>query len=505
MTAGIRIVSNEDMLRIHRTAVRLITEIGLEAHFSDSSFEKLRRRGVRVDVSARRLWPSEAQVLETIRQLTGAASTEVTANGVDAEPLECRLPTRLQKGIGAHHGFVFDLDRREQRPSCHADFATFIKLNSALTGHPSSHAGIISQEVPGPVQFVHAAAAAVKYAEMPGAPDCNGPEDGAWIARIMQAAGAWSEGQKHLGSVYSESPLVMRGRGAQLLEWSAAQGIPRRVTAMPLPGATAPATPVGLIVVYLAECFGFSTLSRLLVEPPEKGVFSPQSFGDDVCIVDLRRGAYILAGPEISVIRLALKQMVGEFYKVPGCVCCGIRAFRDAKEPGAQASVEAALQLMADLAAGVYVRSGTAEVAAPATCLGSLNANLTLSAEQAVLDCEMVEWAERFLRGLDASDEALGFDTIAQVGPGGAFLDTDHAFRHVRSDWWYPTTWHRGAWDAWVADGMPTSIETAREIVREIERRDLPCRLGAQTAQEVDRLVEEAEMDLLGYVTGVLP
>jgi len=45
----------------------------------------------------------------------------------------------------------------------------------------------------------------------------------------------------------------------------------------------------------------------------------------------------------------------------------------------------------------------------------------------------------------------------------------------------------------------------AREIVEEAKKVEIECVLPKDTAREIDRLVQEAERDLLGSTTGLLP
>lgn len=498
---GVKVLTKEQMYHIHLTVLRVLREVGLEVHVSEDAFARLRDRGVKLDESARRAWLDDEPVLETIQQLSGARSPEVTVDGLDKDPLPHVLPARLQVGIGAHHGFVYD-EQQEMRPTRSEDLSNCLRLKKHLPEVPANSAGLLSQEVPGEVQYVHATAFNVKYCEDPCATDCNGPRDAEWITRIMQAAGAWGEAQSHPGSIYARSPLCLTGRGAQFLESSARAGRPRRVTGMPTSAATAPGTVAGYLVAYLAESFGFTTLGRLIADPPND-VVSRSVQGDDITAMDVRQGIYFLAGPEISLMRMASKQMFGEFYRCSGSHSCAIRTFTEAKKPGIQAAMEKTFQAVADLMVGIY--SDDPEPVVSLACTGSLNTNLCLSLEQAVIDHELFGCLNRLLAGIRADEDALGFDAIKRVGPSGEFLSDEHTLRHARTEWWFPRLFHRGAWDTWVAEGKPDVMQRAREVVEESRKIEVPCVLPDDVAREVDRLVQEAERDLLGSTTGVLP
>jgi len=165
--------------------------------------------------------------------------------------------------------------------------------------------------------------------------------------------------------------------------------------------------------------------------------------------------------------------------------------------------MEKALQAACDLMAGVY--STDPDPVAVLHCIGSLNTNLCLSLEQAVIDYELYEWLNRFLLGVRVDEDTLGLDAIQRVGPSGEFLSDEHTARHARTEWWVPSLLHRGAWESWVGQGRPDMLRRAREVVEESRQIDVPCVLPDETAREVDRLVQEAEQDLLGQTTGILP
>ena len=156
---------------------------------------------------------------------------------------------------------------------------------------------------------------------------------------------------------------------------------------------------------------------------------------------------------------------------------------------------------MSDLCQGVY--SHGEEVTCQVGILGSLGGNLSVCLEEAVIDHEMFQFLQRFVRGLHASDETIALDLIAEVGPGGTFLDRPHTARHYRAETWFPGLWHRGAWDGWQASGRRTPLDLARERVRSYLAEDLEPVLNGDRIREVDRVVQEAELALLGRTTGV--
>jgi trimethylamine--corrinoid protein Co-methyltransferase len=497
---GIKVFSKGEMHRIHCAALRVLEDVGVEMHLPEAQLKRLAQRGLRVDLDTKRVRLPAGPVLETIQQLSGAPVPEITEDGTARPAAPQRIPTRLTATIGAHHGFVYDVGQGRMRPATHQDMYDIIKVKRHLADTDVSSAGICPQDVPQEVASVHAAAVAVKYCRNPSAPDVNGLEDLPWVERVMQAAGVWRSSQHHVVAIYPISPLVLAGRGAELMAFQAGRGDLSWVLGMVIPGASSPATLVGQEVIVLAEEFGFSTVYRLLMDPPNDR-YQPRSIGDDVCIMDMRRGAYVLSSPEVALLRLATQQMAGEFYKFPGRADHGIRFFPDAQEPGIQAAQEGALMAMADLCQGVY--SFEAEVTCPVGILGTLGGNLSVCPEEAIIDHEMFQYLQRFVRGLNVSDEALALDLIKEVGPGGSFLATEHTARHYRREIWHPKLWHRGAWDGWTQSGRHTPLDLARERVAVYRQEELEPVLDDGRLRDVDRVVQEAEIALLGQATGI--
>jgi len=499
---GIKVFSKEEMYKVHQAAMQILQEVGLELDLSEESLQKLGKKGLKVDFASCRVRFPVEPILETIQQLSGAPTPEISEEGTDKPPQPLRIPKWLQATVGAQHGFVYDMDQAEMRPASHRDMYDFIKVKRNLKDVIASSSGLYPQDVPQDVASVHAAAAAVKYCENPSAPDVNGVQDLPWVERVMQAAGVWGPEQHKMVGIYPVSPLRLTGRGAEMLEFQAKRGDLSFVLGMVIPGVSSPVTLVGHTVVVLAEEFGFNTAYRLLVRPPNNR-FSPRSIGDDVCIMDMRRGAYVLSSPEVSLLRLATHQIAGEFYKFPGPTDGGIRLFPDAKEPGIQAATEGALQAMGNLAQGVY--SYDENVSVHVGILGSLCGNLYVCLEQAVIDHEMFQYLQRFVQGIEVNEETIAVNLIGEVGPGGTFLDTEHTARHYREEMWFPELGHRGSWDAWVGFGRRSPLDIARERVKEYLREDLEPVLSEERVREVDRIVQEAEMALLDHTTGILP
>jgi trimethylamine--corrinoid protein Co-methyltransferase len=502
LSHGTKVYTTTEMHRIHEAMLKVLAEAGLELQLPEPMLKKLADQGLEVDFKEKIIrFPAEP-VLETIRQLAGAETTGIGQDGVAKPPQPHRLPVRIKGLVGTNHGFVFDTQKDLMRDATHQDMVDFIKIKRCLPGVLVGNSGIWPQDVPQSVASVHAAAMAVKYCEDPIAPAVHGVVDLPWVERVMVAAGIWTEKQHKLANVYPLSPRRIAGRGGELMAYHASRGDLALVSSMVIPGTSSPATLAGHTLMVLVEAFGFNTAFRLLVDPPNN-TFSPRSVGDDVCLIDFREGAMILASPEISLLRSGVRQIVGEFYKLPGATVNGIRMFSNANEPGIQAAMESSLMAMADLCQGMYSYDEAPECTMG--IIGSLNGNLSLCAEQVLMDYEIYQYLCRYAEGIRVDEEHLAADLIQEVVPGGNFMETVHTARHFRKDYWFPQLLHRGTWDSWLASGRQDPLEVARSKVDKMLAEELPPVLDEPTLRDVRKVVEDAEIALLGETTGIYP
>ena len=316
-----------------------------------------------------------------------------------------------------------------------------------------------------------------------------------WITRVMQASGRWKEGQEFKTYALVKSPLCLVGRDADIVYYQVRRGWPTHIVGVPITGATSPCTLAGDIAQRFAETFGYMTFSRLITPPPNNRIRAG-SFNADPPAMDLRTGHMMNAYPGGRLYRIAWTQMQGEFYKMPGASGTGIDMPTESAVPGIQACVEKALSAFASVTRGVYTDGDDAP--AGSAGLGTVVTNLALSAEQAVLDNEIVSYLNKFLEGITVDEEALAVDVIKEVGPSGEFVSTDHTLRHFREVSWHSDLFHRGPFDAWVAGGRRDPLTLAGEVVEEAKKLELPLMIPEDRARDVDRVVREAERALVG-------
>lgn len=215
-------------------------------------------------------------------------------------------------------------------------------------------------------------------------------------------------------------------------------------------GATAPATPAGMLAQSTAETLAGLILVNLF-KPGHPVIFSNWPF-----VVDLRTGAFCGSGGEISIMNAAAAQ-IGNALGLPTGVASSMA---DAKAVDAQMGAEKALSATSCALAGgnmVYESAGMM-----ASLLGA-------SFEAFVLDNEMLATIQRVVRGIEVNEDTLGFETIRQSVLGeGHFLGGDHTIRAMERDYYYPAVANRDSPDVWNEAGAPDAWTVARAKAKEI-------------------------------------
>jgi trimethylamine--corrinoid protein Co-methyltransferase len=124
---------------------------------------------------------------------------------------------------------------------------------------------------------------------------------------------------------------------------------------------------------------------------------------------------------------------------------------------------------------------------------GLLDALMTFDFAKAVIDGEIGLMLKQVAHGLAFDEENLALDVIAEVGPGGTFIDHVHTLKHMRTTALLPEIADRDPRQRWEEAGRPDSHARAMRRVRDILARDNP----AVFSPEVDARIRAEFADLV--------
>jgi trimethylamine--corrinoid protein Co-methyltransferase len=269
----------------------------------------------------------------------------------------------------------------------------------------------------------------------------------------------------------STSPLQLVSSQMAVLQAFAERGLPLTLHAHPMAGLTAPVTLGGELVITHAEVLTLVTIAQL-IRPG-----TPVVYGMSSSVPDMQSGTNLAGAAEIGLLGAAVARLA----KRCGFPCL-MSSGTDAHAPGAQSVMERLMTLLVPALAGVDLVN-----------LTTLDTKMSFSLEQLVMDETLLSVVERCLRGIPVDDSALALDLIHEVGPGGAFIATDHTVERFREELLIPDLIDRQNRESWQAAGAPDMRTRAREKALRILADHQPVPLADDVAAQLDEIVEEAE------------
>lgn len=460
---------------IHRTAMRILSEIGIE-FLNPDAVAILQKAGCRV--SGENVRMDEDFVMEML----GHAPAQFT--------ITPRNPDRELIIGGKHMVFVnvssppnsWDMERGK-RSGDFASFKEFMKLTQyfncihiaggypvePIDIHPSvRHLDCLYEKLTLTDKVVHAYSLGAERVED--------------VMEMTRLAGGLSHSEfdakpRMYTNINSVSPLkhdYPMLDGAMRL---AKRGQPVVVTPFTLAGAMAPVTMSGAVALSIAEALAAIALLQY-INPG-----CPVAIGTFTSNVDMKSGAPAFGTPEY----MRATQMTGQmarFYKLP-LRSSGVCA---ANVPDGQSMWETSNSLWA------AVQSGTNMVYHAA---GWLEGGLIASPEKFIMDCEVLQMIQRYFEEATFAtrDEDLAFDAIKEVGAGGHYFGCQHTQDRYQQAFYAPMVSDWRNYEAWQQDGAVWTHERAHRTYKQImaefeapdmneDHREALARFVAQRKQE---------------------
>ena len=451
-----RPLADEDVLKIHRTALRLLAEVGL-ADAPPSGVEYLTRAGCTLSAQGRLLFPAalvEDTVARAARRFVlygqerrhdmepwgrkvyfgtaGAAVNMVDTRGVYRESKIRDLYDigRVVDAMEHIHFFQRAVVPRDIPDPYEMDFNTCYASVSSTTKHVGS-SWVNPEHVTRSLEMLHAIA---------------GGED-RWRARPFVSQ----------SNCFVVPPMKFATDACRCLEVAALGGMPVLLLSAGQAGATAPAAIAGALAQEVAEVLA----GLVYVNAVKPG--APAIFGTWCFVSDLRTGAMSGGSPEQALLSAASAQMA-QYYDLTGGTASGMT---DSKLPDAQSGAEKAYShaLVGNSGANLIYESA-----------GMHASLLGFSLESLVIDNDIIGAAQRTIRGIGIDDASLSFETIRDVclnGPGH-YLGSDQTLQLMQSAYLYPAIGDRKSPNEWIEQGSLDISARAASKVREILATHFP-------------------------------
>jgi len=269
------------------------------------------------------------------------------------------------------------------------------------------------------------------------------------------------------------SPLTMDTEITAELIYLCEERLPVYCTIAPNAGMTAPMSLLGTLALGNAEFLALSILMQMV----HSG--TPLIYAVLSTVADMRTGSYAPGGIETGILQMAHSQMA-RFYNVPSCGYVGLTS---AHLNDAQSGYETGMGAAAALLGGADMFNMG----------GLLSSLLTFDFAKAVIDNEIALMLKRIHRGLEFSVENLSLDLIADVGPGGSYMEEADTFDRMRTAAVLPQIATRDMRGTWEERGKPDAHAGALAEAERILTHDNP----AVFSSEVDGKIRQRFKNLV--------
>lgn len=264
------------------------------------------------------------------------------------------------------------------------------------------------------------------------------------------------------------SPLQVHGLNVEIMKMAMERCYPVISTVCPMAGTTSPYSVAGTALLSNVEA-----LTPILISQ----VFKPGHpclYGFGPSVTDMRSGHDLYYKAEKMLWKTICCQM-GKFYHLPISNEAGGSLTH---RPDMQNGAESMAYLLASHFGGQNLIGG----------VGSMGNANGMSGEQILMQCGLIDMCEYLTRGVDMSDEKLGYDSIKEAGPGGNYLTDNLTMELLNSDEFFKSPvfdmsggYHgagRGMYEIahekanqLVSNYKPTVPEKVRTAVREFFRK----------------------------------
>jgi len=466
-------LSADELERLHDASLTILETVGID-FLDDEALDLWQQAGAQVDRATHRvridrdlLRPTLASAPASFRWRARNPAHDVVIGG-----------GALAFGPCGGMAYATDLDRG-RRPGTMADYENLLRLaQSCHALHFAAWEQVTAQDVPVSARHLHRVRAAFRLTDKVVMEAAHGRVIPADTLAMMRLVYGSLDGDPVTGDVINvNSPLRYDERMLGGLISYARAGQVTFITPFILAGAMSPVTMAAALAQQNAEVLAGVALTQL-VRPG-----TPVIYGGFTTPIDLRRGSPAFGTPESAWAALVGGQLARRY----GLPYRGSGGLTSSQTADAQAANESLWSLWPAVLAGTDLIMHAA---------GWLDGGLTVSFEKFVLDLENLAMFGHFLNGFAIDDDALALDAIAEVGPGGHHLGTDHTQARYRSAFFPTTLADRQGHDAWLAGGGQDAARRANALWKAMLAAYEPPPLDPGTAEALDEYVARREREL---------
>lgn len=452
------ILDDESLVRIERTADRILAEIGMEFRDDPVTVDLFRQAGASVEATGDTTWRLRFEP-GMIREILKTAPAQFTQHA--------RNPAKsVQIGGDAmvfapSYGSPFMIDAEgSRRYATIDDFRNLVKLaQSSPWLHHSG--GTICEPTDLPVNKRHLEMvySHMRLSDRAFLGSITAPERGADsidMCRILFGAEFVDANCVIMGNFNTTSPLVLDGVTTQGIRTYAAANQGSIHLPFLLGGAVAPVTIAGACTQNLAETCTSAALTQL-VRPG-----APVVIASFLTSMSMRSGSPGFGTPEPAAGSLVMGQLARRL-NLP---LRNAGNFATSKFPDGQAMQQSMMSMMSAIQSGANYILHSA---------GFLDGLLSMSYEKFMMDCDMCGALHGYLKGVPVNDDTLGLEALAEGGPGAHMFGSAHTLAHYETAYWDSTLNDDQPWESWSEQGRDDAMTRAgRQWRKTLEQYEAP-------------------------------
>lgn len=470
----LKILSNEEVSRIHDAALGVLEKTGLIIHHEEL-LKKLLDAGFKVNENKKRVWFPPTLVEDYVRKVPNSFVMASPTGKFDVEIKEGRTYTRSISGCFK----IFNSRTKKCRTATLEDSVKATRLLDALENISFCGGSLYPWTEPAPIRDISLLKIMFENTEKHIFLQPYGLKNMKYMIEMMDIV-AGGDGLK--GSIISvnaapTSPLQYSGNELDILVEAAKRNIPVEIGSTPLAGATGPVTLAGQLTLEHAEILAGVVISQI-TNPGAPVIYEPRPNN-----MDMGTNNALWGSVEWGLSSAASQQLASHC----GLVTDLSGTTTESKITDEQAGIEKSLNAVIVALVRPNIISG----------MGFLETINTLSFEQLVIDDEICARVFRVLRGVEVDKETIADEVIQKVGPGGNFLTEDHTLKYFRKEHLLDTLFDRNVRARWEESGSPDIVDVSREKAEQIIKEHRAAHLSKEVQKELALVLKKATEEIV--------
>lgn len=444
------LLSEESLSAIEATAERIMAEIGLEFRDDPETVALYRAAGAEVTEISEHTWRLRFP-RGMIRNLLKTAPEKFIQHARNPEKSVEIGGDSMVFAPSYGSPFVMDLNKG-RRYGTIEDFENFVKLAQASPWlHHSGGTICEPTDIPVNKRHLDMVYAHMRYSDRAFLGSITAPEraeDSIAMARILFGESFVDQNCVVMGNFNTTSPLIIDGISSRGIRAYAAANQGSIHLPFLLGGAVAPLTMAGQV----AQCLAESMVSAGITQLVRPG--APAILASFQVTLNMRSGSPTFGTPEAALGSLVIGQLARRL-GLP-LRCAG--NFSTSKLPDAQAMQQAMMSMMSAVQCGGNFILHSA---------GFLDGLLSMSYEKFMMDLDICGALHAYTKGVEVNEDTLGFEALAEGGPGEHMFGTAHTMRHYKTAYWDSALNDDQPWETWDEQGEVDAASRANAAYKE--------------------------------------